>query len=133
MRRNTHWLLKAIVLGSVLLPSGSAAPDKTSLSVNIDVAPEELLSAPVGANWTSYNGDYTGKRFSSLNQINKNNVGQLRVEWVFHAPNSSALEVTPVVYQGLMFVTSANDAYALDAQTGRVVWHYSRAYHRRTD
>lgn len=127
MRRNTHWLLKAIVLGSVLLPSGSAAPDKTSLSVNIDVAPEELLSAPVGANWTSYNGDYTGKRFSSLNQINKNNVGQLRVDWVFHAPNSSALEVTPVVYQGLMFVTSANDAYALDAQAGRVVWHYSRA------
>src|SRR2546430_17068413 len=44
----------------------------------------------------------------------------------FHAPNSNSLEVTPVVFDGLMFVTSANDAYALDAQTGRVIWHYSR-------
>src|SRR6266446_2141361 len=47
-------------------------------------------------------------------------------QWVFHAHNSDSLEVTPVVFEGLMFVTSANDAYALDAQTGRTIWHYSR-------
>lgn len=119
-------LVKAILLVGVLLPAGSASSDKNSLSINIDVPPEELLVKPVGANWPSYNGDYSGRRFSSLKQINKDNVGQLRADWVFHAPNSSALEVTPVVHEGLMFVTSANDAYALDAQMGRVVWHYSR-------
>ena len=49
-----------------------------------------------------------------------------RAEWVFHAHNSNRLENTPVVVNGMMFVTAANDAFALDARTGRVVWHHSR-------
>jgi len=81
------------------------------------VTAEALAAQPAGANWLSYNGDYTGRRFSSLEQINAKSVGQLRARWVFHAPIRIALEVTPVVLDGLMFVTSANDAYALDAQT----------------
>jgi alcohol dehydrogenase (cytochrome c) len=44
---------------------------------------------------------------------------------VFHAGNSKRLEVTPLVVNGMMFVTAANDASALDARTGRVVWHHS--------
>src|SRR2546430_10069252 len=97
-----------------------------SFSTSIQVTAEALAAQPVGANWRAYHGDYAGRRFSSLEQINAKSVGQLRAQWVFHAPNSNSLEVTPVVLDGLMFVTSANDAYALDAQTGRVIWHYSR-------
>jgi alcohol dehydrogenase (cytochrome c) len=99
---------------------------KPSFSTKIDVSPERMLAQPVGKDWLSYNGDYTGRRYSSLDQINTGNVAQLRAHWVFHAPNSDSLEVTPVVVDGMMFVTSANDAYALDGQTGRIVWHYSR-------
>ncbi len=44
---------------------------------------------------------------------------------MFHASNTSRLEVTPLVVNGMMFVTAANDAIALDARTGRVVWRYS--------
>src|ERR1700682_2586221 len=88
----------------------------TSVSVNIEVSTEALAAQPVADNWLSYNGDYTGRRFSRLAQITPQNVPQLRAEWVFHAPNSNSLEVTPVVYNGIMFLTSANDAYALDAQ-----------------
>jgi alcohol dehydrogenase (cytochrome c) len=99
---------------------------KASVSVTIDVLPAQLLAQPVGKNWVSYNGDYTGRRYSSLQQINTANVAKLRAQWVFHLPNSDNLEVTPVVVDGLMFVTSANDAYALDARTGRIVWHYAR-------
>jgi len=97
-----------------------------SISTSIHVTSEALAAQPVGANWLSYNGDYTGRRFSSLEQITPKNVEQLRAQWVFHVSNSNSLEVTPVVYDGLMFVTSANDAFALDAQTGRLIWHYSR-------
>src|ERR1700730_14230373 len=118
--------LAGLFLGVVLASTGAQDPGKTSVSVKIDVHPQDLLVQPVGANWFSYNGDYTGRRYSNLDQINAKNVEQLRAQWVFHAPNSDNLEVTPVVVDGLMFVTSANDAYALDAQTGRVVWHYSR-------
>ena len=47
---------------------------------------------PPAANWISYNGDYSGRRYSSLDQINSANVAQLRAEWVFHAQNSNRLE-----------------------------------------
>jgi alcohol dehydrogenase (cytochrome c) len=106
---------------------GQADPT-SSISTHIDVEPSELLSTPVAANWLSYNGDYTGRRYSALREINARNVAQLRAQWVFHAPNSSRLEVTPVVLGGIMFVTAANDAYALDAQTGRTLWHFARPF-----
>jgi alcohol dehydrogenase (cytochrome c) len=93
----------------------------------VDLSPSALAVTPVGANWTSYNGDYSGRRYSSLTQINTENAGKLSARWVFHAQNSNRLEVTPVVVNGMMYVTSANDAFALDASTGRLVWHHSRA------
>ena len=91
-----------------------------------DVSAEDLLSRPVGANWTSYNGDYTGRRYSDLKEINVANVAQLRAAWIFNPGNSPRLEATPVVIRGIMYVTSANDVFALDARTGRVVWHHQR-------
>ena len=104
------------------------AQEKTVLpiSTTIDVQPHALTAQPVGANWLSYNGDYSGRRFSNLAQITPENVSQLRAQWVFHVRETSGLEVTPVVYDGVMFVTSGNDAFALDARTGRTIWHYSR-------
>ena len=90
------------------------------------VSAEDLLTRPVGANWPSYHGDYSGQRFSSLRDITTSNVAQLRAEWVFHPGNSQRLEATPVVVRGTMYVTSANDVFALDARTGRVLWHYQR-------
>ena len=96
------------------------------LTVVSDVSDEDLLARPVGANWTSYNGDYTGRRYSSLQAINIGNVARLSAAWAFHPGNSQRLETTPVVVRGMMYVTSANDTFALDARTGRVVWHYSR-------
>jgi alcohol dehydrogenase (cytochrome c) len=96
------------------------------ISAAIDVIPEHLVAKPPGANWPSYNGDYTGRRYSSLAEINVNNVDRLRTQWVFHTNNSNRLEVTPVVVNGLMLVTAANHAFALDARTGRTVWHYER-------
>ncbi|HZP61831.1 MAG TPA: PQQ-dependent dehydrogenase, methanol/ethanol family [Terriglobales bacterium] len=99
----------------------------TVVSASIDVGSADLVARPPAANWVSYNGDYSGRRYSSLSQINTQNIGELRAQWVFHARNSNHLEVTPVVVNGMMFVTSANDAFALDARTGRVIWHHSRA------
>jgi alcohol dehydrogenase (cytochrome c) len=109
-----------------LLVAAFADLSAVSSSVAIDVRPAELVAAPPGANWLSYNGDFTGRRFSGLSQINLTNVGQLRAQWVFHSSNSNRLEVTPVVVNGVMFVTSANDTYALDARTGRVIWRHER-------
>lgn len=111
-------------------PSASSpVPDvstKKSTSALIDVDPDDDLTVePSGSNWLTYNGDYTGRRFSGLDQITPQNVDQLRAQWVFHVPKSSELEVTPVVVDGIMFVTAQNDAYAVDARTGRQIWHHA--------
>jgi alcohol dehydrogenase (cytochrome c) len=103
-----------------------AGADNGSTPGKIDVRGEDFLVQPPAANWISYNGDYSGRRFSSLAEINPANVPQLRAEWVFHVQNTNRLETTPVVVNGMMFVTAANDAFGLDARTGRVVWHHAR-------
>jgi len=122
---------KALALALLILfrPAGYAAANKTGQSADTaasGVSADDLLAKPVGANWTSYNGDYSGQRYSSLREIGLENVAQLRAAWIFHPGNSERLEVTPVVVNGVMYVTSANDAFALDARTGRVVWHHER-------
>lgn len=103
-----------------------AQPGQSPVTSVVNVSTEDLLANPVGANWTSYNGDYSGRRYSSLREINPENVAQLRAAWVFHPGNSERLEVTPVVVNGIMYVTSANDTFALDARTGRSLWHHQR-------
>ena len=117
-----------ILLSTFLLAFSSSAGQqgRPPVIAVAQVGAEELLARPVGENWTSYNGDYTGRRYSSLRDINSGNVAHLRAAWVFHPGNSERLEVTPVVIHGIMYVTSANDAFALDARTGRVLWHYDR-------
>ena len=116
-----------LVLAVSIDRSPSFAEDKQfPVTGSIDVGREDLLATPVGANWTSYNGDYTGRRYSSLREINTANVHALRTAWVFHPGNSQNLEATPVVVNGVMYLTSANDAFALDAKTGRRLWHYHR-------
>ena len=117
----------AVLIAVVLICSPVLAGDNAASpsSAALDVRSEDLEVQPPAANWISYNGDYSGRRFSGLAEINSGNLAGLRAEWVFHAPNTSRLEVTPVVANGMMFVTAANDASALDARTGRVVWHHS--------
>lgn len=119
-------MLALLMLSLFAMASYAGNVDATPSSGRLDVHPEDLLTRPVSANWTSYNGDYSGTRNSGLSEINTENASQLRAQWVFHAPNTNRLETTPLVVNGLMFLTASNDAYALDAVTGRVVWHHAR-------
>ncbi len=76
--------------------------------------------------WAGYNGDPGGNRYTTLTQINPDNVARLGPKWIFSLPNTARLQVTPVVADGIMYVTSANECYALDAGSGRQIWHYKR-------
>jgi alcohol dehydrogenase (cytochrome c) len=76
--------------------------------------------------WTSYNGAVNGNRYSTLGQIQKANITRLVPRWMFTISDAPYLESTPVVIEGIMYVTSANQCYALDAGNGRVLWHFQR-------
>jgi len=103
------------------------AQEHSSLASPGDVRNKVSASdGKIGKNWTSYNGDYSGQRYSTLDSINTTNISRLRAAWIFHADNSSRLEVTPVVSDGVMYVTAANTVTALDARTGRELWKHVR-------
>ncbi len=114
------------ILSMVLLSASPFFAQQAAVVSTIDVGVPELSARTLSGNWLSYNGDYSGRRYTSLSQITPANVAQLRAQWVFHSRAEGILEVTPVVVNGVMFLTASNDAYALDAQTGRVIWHYAR-------
>ena len=76
--------------------------------------------------WPAYNGDPRGNRYTTLTQITPGNVSRLAPRWMFTLPNAGWLQVTPVVADGLMYVTAPNEVYALDAGSGRQIWHFQR-------
>jgi hypothetical protein len=79
--------------------------------------PKLLLQAATGT-WPSYNGDYSGRRFSSLSQINQDNIGSLTLAWAFQA-HQRALKSTPLEVDGTLYFTIPNDVWAVDARTAR--------------
>jgi alcohol dehydrogenase (cytochrome c) len=83
---------------------------------------------PVGntVDWPGYHGDPRGTRYSRLAEIHAGNVARLAPRWIFTLPGARRLEVTPVVIDGVMYVTNANEVFALDAGEGRLIWHYRR-------
>jgi alcohol dehydrogenase (cytochrome c) len=124
MKFSVKFILLLSAAAVVFVSFASAQQQPTSITTNVSA--EDLLARPVGVNWTSYNGDYSGQRYSSLKEINAANVSQLRAAWAFHPGNTQMLEATPVVVHGIMYVTASNDTFALDARTGRTLWHHQR-------
>ena len=84
--------------------------------------------APKPGNWPSYHGQLSGNRYSALTQITPDNIRSLAPRWMFSVPGqgSQSLETTPVVVDGVMYVTRVNTVIALDARSGRMIWQYSR-------
>jgi alcohol dehydrogenase (cytochrome c) len=96
--------------------------------------PQEALLEPAPDSWPMYNGDYSGRRFSALATANASNVGALTLAWVYRpspgvAPaggggaTSTIIKGTPVVANGVLYVTIPDHVWAVDARTGREIWH----------
>jgi quinohemoprotein ethanol dehydrogenase len=79
--------------------------------------------------WKYYGNDVYNSRFQNIDQINPSNVSQLKPAWTFHTgifdPNMS-MEMTPLVINGVMYITTGDDdVFALNATSGKQVWHYA--------
>jgi PQQ-dependent dehydrogenase (methanol/ethanol family) len=76
-------------------------------------------------NWLSYGRTYAEQRYSPLAQITAENVGRLGLAWSYEFRDSRGVEATPLIVDGVMYVTSAwSVVYALDAKTGDELWVY---------
>ncbi len=73
--------------------------------------------------WPTYNGDYSGKRFSPLTQINPSNVGNLALAWAYRT-HTVPVKSTPLMVDGVLYFSVPDHVWAIDARDGREVWHY---------
>jgi PQQ-dependent dehydrogenase (methanol/ethanol family) len=102
---------------------GRTAADPPALPGAVSFA---QITDPKPGDWPTYHGMLTGNRHSPLDQINASNAASLGTRWSFTISNSRKLEMTPVVVDGVMYVTAVNEAHALDARTGREIWRFER-------
>jgi acido-empty-quinoprotein group A len=107
-----------------------------------------LLTKPATDAWPTYNGDYSGRRFSTLTQMNQSNVKHLTLAWIYRVkvgpgsgtliggegpdvaegvptdPDVSTIKATPLMVKGILYFATPDNAWAIDARSGRELWHY---------
>ena len=94
---------------------------------DMNTVTQDMLNraASDGNNFLHTNGNYHQTRFYPDRQINRMNVSHLRPAWIFQTDVMESLETTPIVVNGVMYVTTSFDhVYALNARTGEELWHY---------
>ncbi len=84
-----------------------------------------LLLHPTPDSWPLYHGDYSGRRHSTLTQINMQNVHDLGIAWVFQTGQTDALKSSPLVVNGVLYFTLPDNVWAIDARSGHQLWHYT--------
>src|SRR5262249_54094271 len=99
-----------------------------ALMAQVNVPYERIRDADKEpGNWLTYSRDYTGRRYSPLDQINVGNVGKLRVAWMRQVNELDTFETSPIVVDGVLFITvPPNGVAAVDARTGRTLWGYRK-------
>src|SRR5262244_1572438 len=99
------------------------------LLAGADITLEKLRTAQSDtATWLTYGKNYAGWRYADLAEINRANVAKLAPKWMFQTGVFGKFETTPLVFDRLVFLTGpSNHAYALDALTGRPIWHYQKS------
>src|SRR5688572_5452973 len=88
--------------------------------------PKALLNPPPDA-WLTYHGEYNGQRHSKLTQITPENVGKLKQVWRFQTGQTQAIKASPILMDGIFYVTLPDHIWAFDARTAKTLWHYEHA------
>jgi alcohol dehydrogenase (cytochrome c) len=109
----------AFVLSIGLLASISRAQSPREITF-------DEVARPKLGEWPSYNGLLSANRHSPLDQINTRTVAKLEPKWTHEMGGTKALQMTPIVLDGVMYVAAVNEARALDARTGRQIWQFVR-------
>ena len=119
-------LPQVLALSSLLLIGGLEIRAQEGTRKFVPVT-DAILQKPDPANWMMWRRTQDGWGYSPLNQINRNNVAQIRMVWTRGMADGRSQESTPLVYDGVMYLPNSGDyIQALDARTGDVFWDYQR-------
>src|SRR4026207_1790699 len=84
-----------------------------------------MMLKPPADSWPTYHGDYTGRRHSRLTQITPDNVHQMTVAWTFQSGSAAGIKASPILVNGVIYLTMPDNIWAIDARTGRQIWRYT--------
>lgn len=84
------------------------------------------LIAPAGEEWLHVNGDAEGTRYSTLRQINSDNVDELKMAWLFSTGGDTFHQATPTMHDGMVFFPQSYKVFGINARTGRRVWKHEQ-------
>jgi alcohol dehydrogenase (cytochrome c) len=115
----------------VVMAIGLGASAYAQSQASLTPTPEEFANAAADpANWMLPAKSYSGNHYTTATQINPDNVSKLRPAWKFVVDDTGPMEVSPIVYNGTMYITTAHDhIYALDAATGKLKWSFNDSPH----
>jgi acido-empty-quinoprotein group A len=106
----------------LLITLGITLSGRVATAQELDAA---ALLRPATDTWPTYNGDYSGKRYSTLDQINSSNVNSLTLAWAFNT-HTAIIKSTPLEVNGVLYFSAPDNVWAVDARYGRQIWHYQR-------
>jgi alcohol dehydrogenase (cytochrome c) len=93
-------------------------------AVGQDLDPAALLHPPADS-WPGYHGDYSGRRHTPLVQITPANVQNLGLAWAFQTGQNNAIKCSPLMVNGILYITVPDNVWAVDARSGHQIWHYT--------
>src|SRR3981081_3581400 len=121
-------LAAGILIGPGLAQEVKQEAKSTSNQAKIAPVTQDQLNAAdkSASNFLLTNGNYAQTRFHPAKQIGRDNVKNLHVAWIFQTDVKESLETSPIVIDGVMYVTtSVSTVYALGPKTGVQLWHYN--------
>lgn len=144
VKKSTFFILFFILSGSIYsasAPTNTDIPPVDTKSLKnwfmkdfkIDTAKvtmADLIRIPA-ENWLQYHGDFGANHYSSLAEINDSNIKNLVMKWTYRISDGGNLRSSPIVHNGVMYVTVANEIHAIDASTGQWLWKW-QAYNKRS-
>src|ERR1700693_1047027 len=82
------------------------------------------LPPPPADSWLNFHGGYSGQRHTSLAEITPQNVDSLQQVWRFQTDQNQAIKASPILANGILYVTTPDNIWAVDARTAKALWHY---------
>ena len=96
------------------------------IAVGCGLLAQAAVAQGPAADWPLYSGDFSATRFSTLQEITKSNVGGLRQTCTYDTGESTAFQTGPIEVQGVLYFTTYNTTFAVDAANCQLKWKYNR-------
>jgi len=84
-----------------------------------------VVAAAAQDSWPTYHGDFTGQRHSRLTQITPENVRELTLAWSFQTNQTQQIKASPILVDGVIYITTPDNIWAIDARSARQLWRYT--------